>query len=85
MFLFVLYYAADRAPCRDCQPGGAPGDVLFSSPASALKSHTSRAPLVTAALPQSREWRSATAGLLPPQCPSELASQGVHLHEVPQR
>lgn len=72
----VSYYCVGRAPHRDCQPGGAPGDVLCSSPASAPESHTSRAPLVTTALPPcekagSREWSGVTDGLLPPQCPSE--------------
>lgn len=72
----VLYYTVGRASHRDCQPGGAPGDMLCSSPASTLESHTSCAPLVSTVPPLcgvawSRERRSATAALLPPQRPSE--------------
>lgn len=44
----VLCYAVSRAPHRDCQPGGAPGDVVSSSAASTLDSHTSVPPFTTA-------------------------------------
>lgn len=61
---------------QDCQPGGWPGDVLCTSTASILDSHTSCAPLVSTALPLcrkagGREQRSVTAAFLPPQRPSE--------------